>query len=92
MVVPVEVTCEPGASGQVNVQVSQARGRHVADGFGFANIACEGPSQIIDVVVHAHGGAFKQGVALVEANVYVCPDYYSPCESDMDVEEISVVR
>ena len=91
VIVPVEVTCEAGATGFVSVQLTQARGRHVANGSGFTEVDCEGTTQTVDVVVTAQGGAFKRGPALAEAHLAVCPeDYFSPCQTDMDVEEISL--
>lgn len=89
--VPVEVTCEAGATGFVDVQISQARGRHVANGFGFTEVACEGTTQTVEVLVTAHGGAFKRGTALAEARLAVCShDFSAPCQTDVDVEEINV--
>ena len=91
VIVPVEVTCEAGATGFVNVQITQARGRHVANGSGFTEVACEGTTQTVEVLVTAQSGAFKRGAALAEAHLAVCPeDFFSPCQTDMDVEEISL--
>ncbi len=91
VIVPVEVTCEAGRTGFVHVEITQARGRHVANGFGFTEVDCEGTTQTVNVVVTADGGAFKRGPALVRAHLGVCAeeDFFSPCDSDMDVEEIT---
>ena len=91
VIVPVDVTCEAGATGFVNVEITQSRGRHVANGFGFTEVACEGTTQTVEVLVTAQDGAFKRGSALVEAYLAVCPqDFFSPCQTDRDVEEISL--
>lgn len=50
-------------------------------------------TQLVDVVVTAQSGAFKKGSALVDARLFACPgDFSSPCETDTDVEEISLSR
>lgn len=89
VLIRVEVTCEPGGTGYVSVEVSQARGRHVANGYGFTEIACEGTTQVVQMMVQAHSGAFKTGPAVVRAELYACG---FQCEQDVDVEEVSVAR
>lgn len=85
-IVPVEVACEPGEHGFVEVQLTQARGRHATTGFGFENVDCTGTTQVVEVLVSASDGAFKKGVALAEARLFVCDDF--SCDVVEDVEEI----
>ncbi len=92
IIVPVEVTCAPDGRGFVSVQVSQVRGRDVNTGFGFTEVACEGTTQVVEVFVPAQGGAFKNGTALVRAELFACGQDFQFCEQDEDIEEVSVSR
>jgi hypothetical protein len=86
VVVPVEVACEAGEHGFLNIQLTQARGRHAATGFGFENVDCAGTTQVVEIVVSANNGAFKKGVAFADASLVVCGDF--SCVEVEDAEEI----
>ncbi len=88
VLVPVEVTCPAGEQAFVEVQLTQARGRHVANGFGFEEVACTGGPQVVEVLITPFGGAFKKGAALAQARAVVCDDSFFNCEVEEDVEEI----
>jgi hypothetical protein len=86
VIVPVELACEAGEHGFLDVRLTQARGRHVATGSTFENVDCTGTTQVVEVLVSANDGAFKNGVALAEARLFVCGDF--SCEVVEDTEEI----
>jgi predicted aspartyl protease len=86
VVVPVEVACEAGEHAFLDVHLTQARGRHVATGFRFENVDCTGTTQVVEVLVSANEGAFKKGVALARASLFVCDGF--GCDEVEDTEEI----
>ena len=88
VVVPVEVTCEEGQTGFLFVDVTQARGRFVANGGGSSQVECTGEPQTIEVLVTANNTAFKKGTAIANAFLTTCASF--PCEEDRDTEEITL--
>jgi hypothetical protein len=91
----VEIVCPAGSTAFVPVDVSQARGRHVARGFDFTTVACTGSLQEVELVVPAQTGAFKKGTALVEAFISACqggpfPEPPSFCVSGQDTEQVTI--
>ena len=100
--VPVEVQCGPGAGfATLRVQASQSRGRHVttassnASGgpFGGIQITCDGTVQVMELVLTPQNGAFKQGEAVIQATITVCPMFSpGPCQGDTDVEVVDIRR
>ncbi|MGH9227075.1 MAG: hypothetical protein ACRD2W_25600 [Acidimicrobiales bacterium] len=92
--VPVEVTCGPGvAFAGLSVRVNQARGSHLATGFGGTSaLWCDGLPHIVDVLVQASSGAFKTGDALVTARVFACPGFPGLCGEDEDAEVAKVTK
>lgn len=93
--VSVEVVCPAGSSAFVSVQVSQARGRHVARGGDGTSVACTGSLQTVELTVFATEGAFKKGTAIAEAFLQACtfggPFPEPPtCVSGSDTEQVSI--
>ena len=90
--VEVEYRCGPDAAfAGLDVRVTQARGNHLAQGFGSTSpLWCDGLWHSADVTVTAGGTAFKNGDALVEAHLFVCGNFPSPCATDEDIEEVTV--
>jgi hypothetical protein len=88
--VPVEVTCPAGDQAFVNVELTQARGRRVTNGFAREEVTCTGDPQVVEVLLTPFDGAFKKGGALARASVAVCErdGFFSRCAVDEDVEEI----
>jgi hypothetical protein len=97
-VVPVEVTCLPSeippfpfppfpGSG-VSVQLTQRSGNRIAQGFGSANVVCDGTPQTVYVQVTAQQAPFKNGQALATATMYHCD--VSGCHPASDSEEIEL--
>jgi hypothetical protein len=93
--VPVTYTCGPGdlVYGFLDVQVSQRtqQGR-LAQGFGFTDdIVCDGTPQTVIVRVPAEsffgGVAFKSGVALATATLFIRLEGFGP-EVESVTEEI----
>jgi hypothetical protein len=76
----------PGSS--VGVSVTQRSGNRIASGFGSANVVCDGTPQTVDVLVTASGAPFKNGSAVVTANMFQCD--ITGCHTATDTEEISV--
>ncbi len=71
--VRVVVTCPPGSTASVNVQVAQAVGRDVAHAFGGTNdIACDGTPQTVEVFAVSQDFRFFPGPAFVTANLFAC--------------------
>jgi hypothetical protein len=89
VIVPVEVACEAGEHGFFDVRLTQARGRHVATGFGFEEVDCTGTTQVVEVLVSANDGAFKKGVAVAEASLFVCGEFSCDMVEDTEVIRLS---
>ena len=87
--VPVDVTCEAGLTGFLFVDVTQARGRFVANGGGSIQFECTGGTQRIEVLVTANNTAFKKGTAIANALLTTTCSTF-PCEEDRDTEEITL--
>ena len=93
--VSMTVTCDASVTDLfVSVVVTQARGAHVAQGFGSTNVACTGsaPPQTVTVRVQATSDiAFKQKKSTVaSAEVFGCDA--TECQSDTDSELIEIVK
>jgi hypothetical protein len=90
--VPVEVTCNATGTVYLYVTVTQRSGSGVASGTGFAEVACSGSGQRIVVRVSASpsGRAFKQGTAVVTAELFGCRP--TICGSETDTETITLQR
>ncbi len=90
--VPIEVLCPAGATGFLNVQVTQRAGSRIASGYGgTSDFVCTGATQTVDLQVPAQGQAFKKGGAVAEASLSVCPDFFS-CVFVRDNENIQIAR
>jgi hypothetical protein len=63
----------------------------VAEGFGFESVPCSGSGEQVTVTVQATGGkVFKQGTAVVTAEVVGCNE--AICGSETDSEVIVIQR
>jgi hypothetical protein len=87
--VSLEVTCSGTSSVDVFVSVTQKSGSGVADGFGSTSVGCTGSGQQVTVRVQASGAkTFKQGTAVVTAEVFGCGRTVCGSESDSEVIQI----
>jgi len=102
VLVPVEVTCAgfgfppppfppfPGGSNSVTVQVNQRSGNRIAQGFGSANVTCDGTPHTVDVLVTAQQAPFKHGTALATASMFVCD--FGGCHTATDSHDIQITK
>jgi hypothetical protein len=87
--VTLEVTCNATGSAFVDVSVTQKSGSGVAQGFGSTNVGCTGSGEQIVVRVRAFGAkAFKQGTAVVSAEIFGCNNVTCGSETDSEVIQI----
>jgi len=71
--VPLEVTCNAVGEAFVQVTVTQRSGSGVAQGFGSVSVGCTGSGeQIVVRVLASPGKTFKQGIAVVSAEIFAC--------------------
>jgi hypothetical protein len=89
--VPVEVTCNPGATAYVWLSVTQTVGNKIAKSDGYATVGCTGAHQVVLVTAVAGSGqAFRIGKALAEGEVFAClPDV---CGWERDQRTIALTR
>ena len=86
--VTLEVTCNSGVA-EVFVTVSQRSGSGVARGSAFETVGCTGSGEQVVIRVPAFGGrAFKQGTAVVSAEIFGCNNVICGSETDSEVVEI----
>jgi hypothetical protein len=90
--VPLEVTCNAAGQAFVEVAVTQRSGSGVAQGTGSTTVGCTGSGQRIVVRVFATSGGktFKQGTAVVTAQIFGCRQ--DVCGSETDSETITIQR
>jgi hypothetical protein len=90
--VTLEVTCNASSPVDVFVTVSQRSGSGVAAGSGFASFGCTGSGQqvVVRVTASPSGKSFKQGAAVVDAEVFGCRP--NICGSETDSEVIDIKR
>ena len=74
----------------VSVQLAQRSGSGIAEGFGDAEVTCDGALQEATLPVTASGRAFKKGIAFASASGVICD--FESCAEDQDAEEIQLVR
>jgi hypothetical protein len=87
--VTLEVTCNSPFGADVFVNVTQRSGSGVAQGFGSESVGCTGSGEQITVRVHEFGGKpFKQGTAVVSAEIFGCNNVTCGSETDSEVIEI----
>ena len=87
--VTLEVTCNATGSAFVDVSVTQKSGSGVAQGFGSTSVGCTGSGEQIVVRVRAFGAkAFKQGTAVVSAEIFGCNNVTCGSETDSEVIQI----
>jgi hypothetical protein len=87
--VTLEVTCNATGSAFVDVSVTQKSGSGVAQGFGSTNVGCTGSGEQIVVRVRASGAkAFKQGTAVVSAEIFGCNNVTCGSETDSEVIQL----
>ena len=90
--VPLEITCNATGTVSLFVTVTQRVGGGIASGSGFADVACSGAGQrvIVRVTASPSGRSFKQGTAVVEAEIFGCrPDV---CGLETDTETVTLQR
>jgi hypothetical protein len=88
--VTLELTCNASSPVDVFVTVTQRSGSGVAAGSGFASFGCTGSGQQVTVRVTASpsGKTFKQGAAVVEAEVFGCRPNICGSETDSEVIQL----
>jgi len=87
--VTLEVTCNATGSAFVDVSVTQKSGSGVAQGFGSTRVGCTGSGEQVVVRVQASGAkAFKQGTAVVSAEIFGCNNVTCGSETDSEVIQI----
>jgi hypothetical protein len=87
--VTLEVTCNAAGSAFVDVSVTQKSGSGVAQGSGSTSVGCTGSGQQIVVRVRAFGAkAFKQGTAVVSAEIFGCNNVTCGSETDSEVIQL----
>ena len=86
--VTLEVTCNADFA-DLFVSVTQRSGSGVAQGFGSESVGCTGSGEQVVVRVFAsEGKAFKQGTAVVSAELFGCRPTICGSETDSEVIEI----
>jgi hypothetical protein len=87
--VTLEVTCNSPFGADVFVTVTQRSGSGVAQGFGSETVGCTGSGEQVVIRVQAFGAkAFKQGTAVVSAEIFGCNNVTCGSETDSEVIEI----
>ena len=87
--VTLEVTCNSPFGADVFVSVSQRSGSGVARGSGFESVGCTGSGELVVIRVPASAGrAFKQGTAVVSAEIFGCNNVTCGSETDSEVIEL----
>jgi hypothetical protein len=89
--VPVTVACS-GRDGFLSLTLTQRVGNRIAQGSGWASVACVGQTQrlLLRVVAFGGGPAFRAKPALADASASACNDLY--CFNDQASEVIDVRR
>jgi hypothetical protein len=89
--VTLEVTCNSPFGADVFVTVTQRSGSGVAQGFGSETVGCTGSGEQIVIRAQSFGAkAFKQGTAVVSAEIFGCNNV--TCGSETDSEVIAIQR
>jgi hypothetical protein len=87
--VTLEVTCNTPFGADVFVTVTQRSGSGVAQGFGSETVGCTGSGEQVVVRAQEFGGKpFKQGTAVVSAEIFGCNNVTCGSETDSEVIEI----
>jgi hypothetical protein len=87
--VTLEVTCNSPFGADVFVTVTQRSGSGLAEGFGSESVGCTGSGETVVIRAHNFGGrAFKQGTAVVSAEIFGCNNVTCGSETDSEVIEI----
>jgi len=91
MDVSLELTCNASRTVFLEVSVTQRSGSSVAQGSTFLELPCAGTGQriVVRVAPSAFGKVFRQGPAVVSADVFGCR---AVCGSESDSEVIDVQR
>jgi hypothetical protein len=86
--VTLEVTCN-STFADVFVTVTQRSGSGVAQGFGSETVGCTGSGEQVVIRAQNFGAkAFKQGTAVVSAEIFGCNNVTCGTETDSEVVEI----
>jgi hypothetical protein len=87
--VTLEVTCNSPFGADVFVTVTQRSGSGVAQGFGSETVGCTGSGEQVVIRAQSFGAkAFKQGTAVVSAEIFGCNNVTCGSETDSEVIEI----
>jgi hypothetical protein len=86
--VTLEVTCNSG-SADVFVTVTQRSGSGTAQGFGSETVGCTGSGEQVVIRAHNFGARpFKQGTAVISAEIFGCNNVICGSETDSEVVEL----
>jgi hypothetical protein len=89
--VTLEVTCNSPFGADVFVTVTQRSGSGTAQGFGSESVGCTGSGeQVVIRALNFGAKAFKQGTAVVSAEIFGCNNV--TCGSETDSEVIQIQR
>ena len=87
--VTLEVTCSGTSTAEVFVSVTQRAGSGVARGSGFENVGCTGSGEQVVIRAQSFGAkAFKQGTAVVSAEIFSCNNVLCGSETDSETVEL----
>ena len=87
--VPLEVTCNATGTADVVVSVTQKSGSGVAQGSGYTEVGCTGSGeQVVVRVLAGPGKTFKQGTAVISAELFGCGTTICGSETDSEVIDI----
>ena len=88
--VTLEVTCNSPFGADVFVTVTQRSGSGIARGSAFESVGCTGSGEQVVIRVPASAGrAFKQGTAVVSAEIFGCNNVTCGSETDSEVVELT---
>jgi hypothetical protein len=86
--VTLEVTCNSGVA-DVFVTVTQRSGSGTAQGFGSETVGCTGSGEQVVIRAHNFGArAFKQGTAVISAEIFGCNNVTCGSETDSEVVDL----
>ena len=87
--VTLEVTCSGTSTADVFVTVTQRSGSGVAQGFGSETVGCTGSGEQVVIRAQNFGAkAFKQGTAVVSAEIFACGRRVCGSETDSETVEL----
>ena len=90
--VPLKLTCNTSQGVFVSATVTQHSGSGVAQGTATTTVGCTGSSETVVLTVFATSGGktFKQGTAVVGAEIFGCNNV--TCGEETDTETVTIQR